>query len=80
MEQTYEKEIEEIIGQTACPKGFACHRSAFEVLCKAKDIGVESFVVCLEEEPFECKFSLPFGYSYYCRCPLRVYVAKKFGS
>ncbi len=79
MEQTYEREIEEVIGQTACPKGVACHGSAFEVLCKAKDIGVESFVVCLEEKPFVCKFAVPFGYSYYCRSPLRIYIAKKLG-
>jgi hypothetical protein len=61
MEQGHKQEIEEIIGQTVCPKGFACHRSAFEVLCKAKDIGVESFVECVEEKPFACKFAVPFG-------------------
>lgn len=77
MEQSHEQEIEQIISLTACPKGFACHRSTFEVLCKAKDIGVDSFLVCLEKEPFEC--SLPYGCSYYSRCPLRVYVGKNFG-
>ena len=79
MEQGHKQEIEEIIGQTVCPKGFACHRSAFEVLCKAKDIDIESFVVCLEEKPFACKFAVPFGDSYYCRSPVRVYMAKKLG-
>jgi hypothetical protein len=79
MEQADKQQVEQIISQTACPKGFACHRSTFDVLGKAKDIGVDSFVVCLEEEPFECKFAVPFGYSYFCQCPLRVYIAKKFG-
>jgi hypothetical protein len=79
MEQAHEQEIEEIIGQTACPKDFACHRSAFQVLCKAKDVGIESFLECLEEKPFACKFAVPFGSLYYCRCPLRVYISKKFG-
>jgi hypothetical protein len=36
-------------------------------------------VECLEEKPFICKFAVPFGDSYYCRSPLRVYMAKKLG-
>jgi hypothetical protein len=79
MEQRYEKEIEEIIGQTACPKDFACHKSAFDVLCKAKDVGLASYVMCLENSANGCKFSVSYGDSYYCRCPVRVYVAKNFG-
>ena len=62
MEQVDKQQVEQIIGQSACPKGVACHRSTFEVLCKAKDIGVESFVECVEEKPFACKFAVPFGY------------------
>ena len=42
MEQA-DKEIEEIIGQMKCPKDFKCQKLAFNVLCKAKDIGMESF-------------------------------------
>ena len=77
MEQNHKQEIEEIISQTACPKGFACHGSAFEVLCKAQDIGVESFLICLEEDPRKCKFSLPLKRGDICECPLRIYIAKK---
>ena len=42
MEQA-DKEIEEIIGQMKCPKDFRCYQCGLEVLCKAKDIGMESF-------------------------------------
>jgi len=44
MEQDYQKEIEKIIGQFNCPKDLICYKSGFEVLCKAQDIGVESFL------------------------------------
>jgi len=70
------KTIEKIIGQLDCRKDFRCYKSGFEDLCKAKDIGLESHLQCLEEAPFKCPFSVHFGRSYFCNCPLRVYIAK----
>ena len=69
-------EIEEIIGGLECPKGFVCYKSGFEVLCKAKRVLDESFLVCLEEYPQQCKFANLKG-GYVCECPLRIYIAKK---
>ena len=69
--------IEEIMGRTQCPKNFRCAESEFEVLCKAKDIGLDSYLECLEHDASRCKFALPFGNSYFCRCPVRVYVFEK---
>jgi hypothetical protein len=78
MEQDHQKEIERIIGQLKCPKDFVCYKSGFETLCKAEDVGMESYLACLEEHSFECKFSVGFfGDRYYCACPLRVYIAKE---
>jgi hypothetical protein len=77
MGQEYKKEIEEIIGQFKCPKDFICYKSGFEVLCRAKDIGIETVVVCLEKNPRKCEFSLPRLRGYICECPIRVYIAKK---
>jgi hypothetical protein len=77
MEKDYKREIEEIIGAMECPKDFLCYKSGLENLCKAKDIGVESLLECLEKEPQDCNFSISFGYSYFCQCPLRIYLAKK---
>jgi hypothetical protein len=75
MDREYKKEIEEVIGQFKCPKDFGCYKSGFDVLCKAKDIGVESFLLCLERRSHGCKFlSVKRGYA--CECPLRFYVAR----
>ena len=73
------KEIEGIISQIQCPKGFRCYKSGFGELCQAKDIGLQSFVECLEEAAQTCPFAVPFASRYLCRCPLRIYVAKKLG-
>jgi hypothetical protein len=85
MDQEYKKEIEEIMGVMKCPKDFKCCKLGVDVLCKAKDIGAESFLLCLEENPPKCTFSLAVesGYiggdvcEYVCECPLRIYIAKK---
>jgi hypothetical protein len=79
MAQEQRTQIEEIINQFQCPKEVQCCKSEFKVLCKAKDIGLEKFLKCLEEDPRSCPASVPFAYGYLCECPLRVTIAKKLG-
>jgi hypothetical protein len=78
MEQELEKRLREDIGHLCCPKNFKCHAEGFENLCKAQDVGLATFLVCLEQQrPNDCQFSLPFGHIFLCECPLRVHIAKK---
>ena len=76
MEKQPNNQMKKIIGCLQCPKDFRCYKSGFRKLCKAKNIGLKEYLECLEENPTECVFSLSFGYSYLCKCPLRVYIAK----
>jgi len=76
MKEEIQKKIETLIGNMECPKGFKCAESGFETLCRANDIGMETFLECFEEDNQECKFAVFFANSYYCKCPLRVYIAK----
>ena len=78
-EVTSHREVVGIIGDLKCPKGFQCHRSEYKVLCKAGVNGKPDILHCLEEVPDECIFSLPYRDTYYCQCPLRNYIAEKFG-
>ncbi len=77
MKEEQRKEIDEIIGKMKCPKNFRCLELDYTELCKAQDVDLEEYLECLLEDPFDCKFSLSFGSSYLCTCPLRVYIAKK---
>lgn len=61
MERSIQEQMEKIIENLECPKGFACYRSDLKNLCKARDVGLESFVACLIEDPMGCKFSILFG-------------------
>jgi len=77
VETDHKNEIEKIIGQMQCAKDFQCYKSGLKALCKAKDIGITSYLQCLEENAFGCQFSVRFGNKYYCECPLRVYIGKE---
>ena len=78
MKEDMEKKAREIVGDLQCPKDFKCCKGGFNNLCKAKDIGMETFLKCLEEKP-RCKFACRIGYSNYCTCPLRIHIIKHLG-
>ena len=77
MDEKTKKELKEIIGEMECPKGFRWYQSGLEVLCKARDIGLDEYLECMEVYPKKCPFSFAFGHSHLCQCPLRLYIAKK---
>jgi len=77
MDEKIRQKAVEIIGQMECGKGFECAKGGFEHLCKVKDFGLDGYVECLEDHFPPCEFALPFGYVYFCKCPLRVFLAKK---
>ncbi len=77
MKQNRNIQIEEIVDGLKCPNNYLCYGSGHEKVCEAKDIGLESFLVCLERNSTGCKFSVVFGDVNFCECPLRIYIAKK---
>jgi hypothetical protein len=77
MDEAIRQKIEEMIGHMQCPKDFNCAKNGLTGLCKARDFGLYSYLECLEDSPSQCTFALPFGNTYFCECPLRVYIEKK---
>ncbi len=61
----------------ACPEGCKCHGQGDEGLCQAMDVGLETYVECMETPPFECPSSICFGGIHYCSCPTRVDLTKE---
>ena len=45
-------------------------------ICKAEDVGLESFVQCLEKDSRFCAYSIPYAGSHYCTSPARIHLAK----
>ena len=77
MDEDTKREIEEIMGNMECPKGFLCYRTGFATLCEAEDVGLKKYIKCLDLKSKECMFSISVGYAIYCECPLRNYLIKK---
>ncbi len=77
MQNHIQKQIEELISRFKYPEDFECYKVGVGTLCKAKDIGLASHLICLEKNPNKCNFSLPFGGQYFCKCELRVFIAKE---
>ena len=75
MEQAYVQRLEQLIEYF--PEGSKCHQQGVEKLCKARDIGMDSFVECLEKEPLECVCAIHCAHSWYCSCPPRIRIAKE---
>mgnify|MGYP001075480391 CR=1 FL=1 len=76
----HKTEMEEIMQGMECPENFACFRKGFKNICKAKEFGIESILECLEEESEDCSFSFSYGHIYFCKCPMRNFVARKLDS
>jgi len=70
------REIKEIMKK--CPPGCKCHGRGSDNLCKARDIGLDTFVECLDDKPFECPYAISYGRMSYCSCPPRVEIAQRF--
>jgi hypothetical protein len=79
MDQDIKNKIKEFIGDLQCPKQFCCLESGFEFGCKARDIGAENYLECLEESDPPCPFVVPLENKNYCHCPIRIYICKKLG-
>jgi len=68
--------IESIISEISCVKDVRCFTSGFKNICKAKEIGSDSYLECLDENPKLCNFSSSVDGTHHCRCPLRIYILK----
>ena len=73
------RKTKEILGSMSCSKDFRCTRVADQVVCKARDVGLDGFLECLEVNPSACEFSVLSGDPVLCECPLRVYLTKTVG-
>ena len=74
MNKAHIKDIGELINES--PEGCKYHRQSIRSLCKAKDVGLETFVECLEEDAEECPYSMLLAGVHYCKHSLRIHIAK----
>lgn len=84
MEEGEDIRVRQIMSQTRCNNDFRCLKVGFKNLCCAKPAGGGELVDCsgcscegcIRAEPHTCNYRTPFGFGYFCTCPLRIYAAQ----
>lgn len=71
---TLRQAVVTIMGDMDCGKDFKCADAGFQDLCRARDIGLDAHLECLEEGAANCQFATKFDEGQLCNCPLRVYL------
>ncbi len=75
-----ESDVQRIMAEMDCPKGFHCCESEFESLTPVEVIPGSKLVECLKAKESYCPMSFTFGLdSAFCKCPLRRYMAIELG-
>ena len=68
-------EAEHLIGHLRCPRALACRQAVAEHL---RETGIGPFhglYPCLRSDAGSCPHSLFLGRKYFCKCPIRRYLA-----
>jgi hypothetical protein len=74
-----DERVQQLMASVPCTKDHSCVQSNLASLCKAK-LGRKGKVVqCMESKKNACSFRLSFLFKKICRCPLRQYIAKRWG-
>ena len=68
--------LAELAAVTPCERDHACLTVAPEKLCKAKLADDGRAVLCLDEDGWRCRYSVPIGRGLACACLVRQYIAK----
>jgi hypothetical protein len=71
----HEAEVRRIISAVPCPWQKECCDSGVERHIRIHYLGGADLVECRDDCGRNCCFAVPFGYSIFCRCPLRKYLA-----
>jgi hypothetical protein len=76
---SHDARTKQLMASIPCRKHFTCVQSELANLCKAQ-LGRKGRVVqCLEGKKHACSFRLSFLFKKICRCPIRQYIAKRWG-
>jgi hypothetical protein len=74
--QQHATEVDRIRGSMRCPKNFRCCESGFTEVGKVEVIAGGRLLECQETDAASCPLALSYGDAFFCKCPLRMYIAR----
>lgn len=78
IEQSQREDIKNKIEACGCNKQIKCIDTNFQEVAPVKNIAASELLECYTDKAKGCKFALPFGGTYFCRCPVRAFLLKEF--
>ena len=72
----HEAEIRRILSSMKCPYQAQCCDPDIKGPSRIRCLGDANLIECLDKRGRTCPFGVPFGYSVFCRCPLRKYLVE----
>ncbi len=78
IEEAQKEEIKQKIKACECTKKIKCIDTNFQDVAPVKSVAAGELLECYTDRAAGCKFALPFGGTYFCRCPVRAYLFKQF--
>ena len=76
-EENNEKQIHAIMDEIDCSHDFQCYKKGIDNFLNFKRIIAKDIIECCLKNSSICPYSMPFGYSHFCNCPLLNYLHKK---
>ena len=71
------KKVLQMVEDCGCNKACTCADSDFEDVAPVRHLTGSNLLECYTEKAKGCKFGLPFGGTYFCRCPVRSYIKRE---
>ncbi|MBP7051689.1 MAG: hypothetical protein KBE65_11790 [Phycisphaerae bacterium] len=65
-----------MISEIQCPRQGECCSPGVEKHVRIRSVAGADLVECQDNRSRNCRFAMPFGYSVFCRCPVRKYLAE----
>ncbi len=69
-----EEILREKIHRCQCTKEVKCIDTDFQNVTPVRSVASNELLECYTDRAKTCKFALPFGATYFCRCPVRAYL------
>ena len=73
------EKLKEITTDANRPFELECLDDDFGSVSDINQMGDTDLFECRDEKAKGCKFAMSFGYSHFCKCPVRLQLKKEFG-
>jgi hypothetical protein len=71
------KIIKRKIERSKCTKAIKCIDTDFMDVAPVRSVAACELLECYTDRARTCRFALPFGSTYFCRCPVRAYLFRE---